>query len=73
VSSTCSAEIRHASCSSPLRMTCWGMQLTTYCALAVPMRMPQWRIDNFSELTSGDPVWSDCFEAGICTWWVGKH
>jgi hypothetical protein len=30
----------------------------------------QWRIENFSTLTSV-PVFSDCFEAGICTWWVG--
>ncbi|KAG1667002.1 hypothetical protein FOA52_014314 [Chlamydomonas sp. UWO 241] len=27
-----------------------------------------WRIYNFSMLTSGEPVCSDCFEAGICTW-----
>jgi hypothetical protein len=26
-------------------------------------------IEDFSKLTS-DPVWSDYFEAGMCTWWV---
>jgi hypothetical protein len=29
----------------------------------------QWRIENFSTLSS-EAVWSDCFEAGISTWWV---
>jgi hypothetical protein len=29
----------------------------------------QWRIDKFSTLTR-EPVFSDCFEAGICTWWA---
>jgi hypothetical protein len=32
--------------------------------------VPQWRIENFTTLTS-ELVRSDCFEAGICTWWVG--
>ncbi|KAG1666999.1 hypothetical protein FOA52_014311 [Chlamydomonas sp. UWO 241] len=27
-----------------------------------------WRIDNFSKLARSEPVTSDCFEAGICTW-----
>jgi hypothetical protein len=35
---------------------------------AVPV--PQWQIKNFSTLRS-EVVRSDCFEAGICTWWVG--
>jgi hypothetical protein len=34
--------------------------------------VPQWRIESFSTLLS-EPVRSDCFEAGICTWWVGAN
>ncbi|KAG1673777.1 hypothetical protein FOA52_002346 [Chlamydomonas sp. UWO 241] len=30
-----------------------------------------WRIKNFSKPTC-EPVRSDSFEAGICTWWVGR-
>ncbi|KAG1667000.1 hypothetical protein FOA52_014312 [Chlamydomonas sp. UWO 241] len=32
-----------------------------------------WRIDHFSKLPSGDPVRSDCFEAGTCTWRLRAH
>jgi hypothetical protein len=39
---------------------------------SVPLCRIQWRIPNFSKLTS-TTVWSECFEAGICTWWVGVH
>ncbi|KAG1673164.1 hypothetical protein FOA52_015275 [Chlamydomonas sp. UWO 241] len=32
----------------------------------------EWRIENFSKLTS-EPVWSDGFEAGIGTWYLEVH
>jgi hypothetical protein len=38
---------------------------------AVPVPVPQWRIENFSTLTDAR-VRSECFEAGIGTWCVGR-
>lgn len=34
-----------------------------------PLLPTQWRIEDFSKIQlTREPVWSDSFESGICTW-----